>query len=123
MDETADTYESHLRAMLAPDPDGDIVDWLEANVKNMPGPMPGAFRVETTPYLSPVLRAMTDPEIHTIVVFGAVQMGKSTLLELWSAFIAARTPGPTLLLQDVDLNAKDWQANRLRPIWEATPAA
>jgi phage terminase large subunit GpA-like protein len=122
-DQTADLYESHLRAMLAPDPDGDIVDWLESNVKNMPGPMPGAFRVESTPYLAPILRAMTDPEIHTIVVFGAVQMGKSTLLELWSAYIAARTPGPTLLLQDVDLNAKDWQANRLKPIWEATPAA
>ena len=121
-DTTADTFESHLRALLAPDPDGDIVDWLESNVKNMPGPMPGAFRVESTPYLSPILRALTDPEIHTIVVFGAVQMGKSTLLELWSAFIAARTPGPTLLLQDVDMNAKDWQSNRLKQIWEATPA-
>lgn len=118
-----DIFESHLRALLAPDPDGDIVDWLEENVKNMPGPMPGAFRVESTPYLAPILRAMTDPEIQTIVVLGAVQMGKSTLLELWSAFIAARAPGPTLLLQDVDQNAKDWQMNRLKPIWEATPAA
>ena len=94
---TVDTFEAHIRAMMTPDPDGDIVDWLESNVKNMPGPMPGAFRVESTPYLSPILRALTDPEIHTIVVFGAVQMGKSTVLELWSAFIAARTPGPTLL--------------------------
>ena len=119
---TEDNYENSLRAILAPDPDGDIVDWLESNVKNMPGPMPGPFRVDSTPYLAPILRAMCDPEIRTIVVFGAVQMGKSTLLELWSSYIAGRTPGPTLLLQDVDPNAKDWQINRLKPIWEATPA-
>lgn len=120
---TADVFESHIRAMMAPDPEGDIVEWLEANVREVPGsPQPGPFRVESTPYLAPILRALTDPEITTIVVFGAVQMGKSSLLELWSTFIPARTPGPTLLLQDVDDNAKDWQRDRLRPMWEATPA-
>jgi phage terminase large subunit GpA-like protein len=122
MIDPADTYERNLRSIMAPDPDGDIVDWLEANVKSMPGAMPGIFRVESTPYLAPILRAMCDPEIQTIVVFGAVQMGKSTLLELWSAYIAGRAPGPTLMLQDVDQNAKDWRLDRLKHIWDHTPA-
>ncbi len=116
-------FELSLRTLLAPDPDGDIVDWLERNVKSVPySPNPGPFRIESTPYLAPILRALQDPEIETIVVQGNVQSGKSMVLELWSTFVPARAPGPMLLLQDVDLNAKDWQKTRLRPLWEATPA-
>lgn len=119
---TVHLFENHIRGLLAPDPMGDIVDWLEKNVKEVPGsPQPGPFRIESTPYLAPILRALLDPEITTIVVMGAVQMGKSSLLELWSSYIPARAPGPTLLLQDVDDNAQDWQKDRLRPMWEATP--
>lgn len=115
-------FEYMLRSMLAPDPDGDIVDWLERNVKSVPySPNAGPFRVESTPYLAPILRALQDPEIETIVVMGNVQSGKSMVLELWSTFIPARCAGPTLLLQDVDLNAQDWQQTRLRPLWDSTP--
>lgn len=121
--QTADQFEQALRSMLAPDPDGDIIEWLEKNVKNVPySPQPGPFRIESTPYLAPILRALQDPEVELIVVMGNVQSGKSMILELWSAFIPSRTPGPTLLLQDVDLNAQDWQQTRLRPLWENTPS-
>jgi hypothetical protein len=115
-------FEAALRSLLAPDPDGDIIDWLEKNIKNVPySPQPGPFRIESTPYLAPILRALQDPEVETIVVMGNVQSGKSMVLELWSAFVPSRTPGPMLLLQDVDLNAQDWQQTRLRPLWENTP--
>jgi len=116
-------FEASLRALIAPDPDGDIVDWLERNVKSVPySPNPGPFRIESTPYLAPILRALQDPEVETVAVMGNVQSGKSMVVELWSAFVPARTPGPMLLLQDVDLNAQDWQQTRLRPLWEATPS-
>lgn len=115
-------FENALRSLLAPDPDGDIIDWLEKNIKNVPySPQPGPFRIESTPYLAPILRALQDPEVETIVVMGNVQSGKSMVLELWSAFVPSRTPGPMLLLQDVDLNAQDWQQTRLRPLWDNTP--
>ena len=120
---TVDLFERQIRGNLSPDAEGDIVEWLENNVKEVPGsPQPGPFRIETTPYLAPILRALLDPEINTVVVLGAVQMGKSSVIELWSSYIPARSPGPTLLLQDVDDNAQDWQRDRLRPMWEATPA-
>jgi len=116
-------FENILRGLLAPDQDTDIIDWLEKNVKNVPySPQPGPFRVESTPYLIPILRALQDPEIKTIVVQGNVQSGKSMVLELWSAYVPSRTPGPMLLLQDIDLNAQDWQQTRLRPLWDNTPA-
>jgi len=119
---TVQIFENNLRALLAPDPDGDIIAWLEKNVKNIPySPQQGPFRIESTPYLAPILRALQDPEVETIVVMGNVQSGKSMILELWSAFIPSRTPGPTLLLQDVNENAQDWQETRLRPLWESTP--
>mgnify|MGYP000093949763 FL=1 len=120
---TEKQFEDALRSLLAPDPDGDIIDWLEKNVKNVPySPQPGPFRIESTPYLAPILRALQDPEVETIVVQGNVQSGKSMVLELWSAFVPSRTPGPMLLLQDIDLNAQDWQQTRLRPLWENTPS-
>jgi phage terminase large subunit GpA-like protein len=115
-------FEKSLRAYLAPDEDGDIVDWLERNVKSVPySPDPGPFRVESTPYLAPILRALQDPEVETIVVMGNVQSGKSMILELWSAYIPVRSPGATLLLQDIDDNAKDWYDTRLKPLWESVP--
>ena len=64
---TVDTFEAHIRAMMTPDPEGDIVAWLEANVREVPGsPQPGPFRVESTPFLAPILRALSDPEITTV---------------------------------------------------------
>jgi phage terminase large subunit GpA-like protein len=116
-------FEDVLRSVLAPDPDGDMVTWLERNVKNIPySPNPGPFRIESTPYLAPILRELQNPETETIVVPANVQSGKTSLLELWSTFIPARAPGPTLLLRDNDPNAQDWQQTRLRPIWESTPS-
>lgn len=116
-------FEKSLRSYFAPDEDGDIVDWLEKNVKSVPySPDPGPFRVASTPYLAPILRALQDPEVETVVVMGNVQSGKSMVLELWSAYIPVRSPGATLLLQDIDDNAKDWYDTRLKPLWDATPA-
>ena len=116
-------FEKALRSILAPDPEGDIIEWLEKNVKNIPySPMPGPFRIESTPYLAEILRSLTDPEVEYVVVMAPVQSGKSMVLELWSAFVPARQPGPMLMLQDVDMNAQDWQKTRLRPLWDNTPS-
>lgn len=116
-------FERSLRAYLKPDEDGDIVDWLERNIRNVPySPEDGPFRVASTPYLAPILRALQDPEVETVVVMGNVQSGKSMVLELWSTYIPVRAPGPTLFLQDIDDNAKDWFDTRLKDLWGATPA-
>ena len=119
-----DLYEAQLRSLLSPDPDGDIIAWLEHNVHSVPySPIPGPFRIEHTPYLAEPLRALTDPEVRTIVAMGPVQSGKSMILELWSVFAPSRAPGPMLLLQDIDMNAQDWSKRRLKPLLEATPAS
>lgn len=116
-------FEAGLRSLLAPDPDGDIVDWAEQNIKNVPySPVPGPFRIGITPYLAPILRAMVDPEIETVVIMGNVQSVKTTTLEVLSAFIPVRAPGPVLMLRDNDPNAQDWYQTRLVPLWENTPS-
>ena len=43
--QTVETFEAHIRAMMTPDPEGDIVEWLEANVREVPG-----YRLELTPF-------------------------------------------------------------------------
>ncbi|CAB5217800.1 Bacteriophage lambda, GpA [uncultured Caudovirales phage] len=115
-------FEDRLRKILSPDPDGDIVTWLEKNIKTIPySPMPGPFRISNTPYLAEIFRALTDPEIESVAVMGPVQSGKSLIPELFSAYIPCRSPGPTIIFQDTNNNAQDFQQTRLRPLWEANP--
>lgn len=114
--------EARLRRIFRPDDEGDIVDWLVANVKQIPfSPMPSGFRIQDTPWLGEPLRACADPELRLIQIIAPIQSGKSLMAELLSCFILARQPAPTLYLNDTDHNAADWMQSRLRVLWENVP--
>ena len=116
-------FEKKLRGVLAPDPHQDPVDWLEHHVRNIPySPQAGPFRIHNSPWLEEPLRALTDPEVQEIGALGCVQSGKSWLIEGASLIIPTLCPGPTLILQDIDRNASDFQETRLRVLWESIPA-
>ena len=115
-------FYKKLRSVLAPDPDSDIVDWLEKNVKTIPySPMPGGFRIDNTPQLKEIFQALQDPEVDSVAVMGPVQTGKSLLIELYSMYIPCRAPGPTIIYQDTDPNAKDFYETRLKHLWRSNP--
>jgi hypothetical protein len=118
-----DDFENALRSVLAPDPHRDPVDFLEHNIKKIPySPQSGAFRISNSPWLAEPLRALIDPEIEEIAILGNVQSGKSWVIEGASCVIPILFPGPTLILQDIDRNAKDYLDTRLRILWSAVPA-
>lgn len=119
----ASTFEARARAILRPDDGEDIVSWLEANVKSIPySPTPGPFRSGSTPWIIEPLRAMADPEVRQVCLLACVQASKSQAIELLTAYILARDPGPTLALQASDAEAKDWTLGRLHPLWSKTEA-
>lgn len=117
-----DDLEAKLRRAFKPDEGGDIVSWLEENIRQIPfSPMPAGFRVKETPWLAEPLRACADPEKRLIQIIAPIQSGKSLLAEMLSCYILARQPAPTLYLNDTDSNAADWMKTRLRVLWENCP--
>jgi phage terminase large subunit GpA-like protein len=111
------------RSMLAPSDSGDVVEWCQDNILSIPdSPMPGPFRAERTPWIGEALRICVDPEVRLVTVLASIQSGKTLLARLLSCHIAGRAPGPTLILQDNDQNARDFNLTALRPLWDNCPA-
>ena len=119
-----DHFESILRRSFAVEKNEDVIDFLEENIRSIPySPMPGGFRVATTPWMKEILRAMVDPEIKVVTLKAPIQAGKSMALELLLCWIISKQPGPTLYLNDQDPNARDWYETRLLPLIENCPPA
>lgn len=107
------------KAVLRPSDSGDVVEWLEKNVAAIPdSPMPGPFRSERTPWIAEALRIAADPETRMLVILASIQSGKSLLARLMTCHIVANQPGPTMVLQATDSEAKDFSLRYLRPVWE-----
>jgi phage terminase large subunit GpA-like protein len=110
------------RDVLKPADSGDIVEWLEDNVTAIPdSPMPGPFRSERTPWIAEALRIAADPETRMMTVLASIQSGKSLFARLFTCHVIANQPGPTMLLQANDAEAKDFALRYLRPVWNHCP--
>jgi phage terminase large subunit GpA-like protein len=110
------------RDVLRPSDSGDVVEWLEENVLAIPdSPMPGPFRSERTPWIAEALRIIADGEVRMATIIASIQSGKSLLARLLTCHIIANTPGPTMLLQATDSEAKDFALRYLRPVWNNCP--
>lgn len=111
------------RSVLRPSDSADIVEWCQDNVLSIPdSPLPGPFRSARTPWIAEALRLAADPETRLLSILASIQSGKTLFLRLLSCHIAARSPGPTLILQDNDQNARDFNLTALRPLWDNCPA-
>ena len=110
------------RDVLRPADSGDVVEWLEDNVHAIPdSPMPGPFRSERTPWIAEALRIAADPETKLLTILASIQSGKSLFARLLTCHIVANAPGPTMVLQATDPEAKDFALRYLRPVWNNCP--
>lgn len=117
-----DRFEKRLRDLWRPDEGGDVVGWLEENIKQIPfSPMPQGFNPKETPWLMEPLRAIVNDEYRLVQIIAPIQSGKSLMAELLSCYILARNPAPTLYLHDTDDNAINWVQTRLKVLWENCP--
>ena len=108
--------------VLRPSDSGDVVEWLEQNVNAIPdSPMPGPFRSDRTPWIAEALRIAADPETKLLTVLASIQSGKSLFARLFTCHIVANAPGPTMVLQANDNEAKDFALRYLRPVWNNCP--
>ena len=110
------------RDILRPTDSGDVVEWLEDNVLAIPdSPIPGPFKSERTPWIAEALRLAADPEIRMMTILASIQSGKSLFARLLSCHIVANAPGPAMILQANDAEAKDFVTRYLRPLWKNCP--
>ncbi|NBS05647.1 MAG: hypothetical protein EBS64_10775 [Verrucomicrobia bacterium] len=56
-----------------------------------------------------------------MTVLASIQSGKSLFARLMTCHIVANAPGPTMVLQATDNEAKDFSIRYLRPIWKNCP--
>jgi hypothetical protein len=116
----ANGFERDIRRILAPNPYRHPVEFLEHFLTRIPYSARGnggGFSISSAPWLREPLEAIFDPEVQAIGVQAAVQLGKSLLIEGASCIIPVNDPGPTLILTDIDRNAKDYLESRLTRVW------
>ena len=110
------------RSVIRPAYSGDPVEWLEGNVLAIPdSPMPGPFRADRTPWIAEALRIAADPETRMLTILASIQSGKSLLARLYSCYVISNQPGPMMILQATDNEAKDFSIRYLRPVWNNCP--
>lgn len=101
---------------LAPPPDLNIIEWLEANV-NLPEytcPEPGPLRLSRTPYMKGPLLAFQSRFIETIDLLMGRQLAKSTFIYNCQCYTIGQNPGPTLMLFPDRELAKYTSKNRIQ---------
>lgn len=79
-------------------------------------PEPGPYRVDRTPWVKAWLNIFNDPEVETIVIQCASQVGKTTTLLVLQAYIISEKPSPTMLLYPTVEVAEDYSRTRLDPM-------
>ncbi|MFA5321988.1 MAG: terminase gpA endonuclease subunit [Smithella sp.] len=83
---------------------------------------PGLWRTSRTPYLAGIMDAFTDPKIENITIMASTQVGKTEGLFNCLAFCVDQDPGPSLFVKPTDLLAKIDSTDRLRPMFQSSPA-
>jgi phage terminase large subunit GpA-like protein len=76
----------------------------------------------TLPFQKEPLDSISDPRIHRTVIRAATQMLKTVTIENGIGYFAHQDPGPILVLQPRDADAKAFSKERIAPMIRDTPA-
>jgi len=112
-----------IRTRLAPPPLLTISEWADANRILSPeaSAEPGPWRTTRAPYLKGILDALSDPEIETVVLMTASQVGKTEVVNNLVGYHIDQDPAPMLILLPTELLGHAWSKDRLAPMLRDTP--
>lgn len=99
-----------------------VSDWAAANLIVKDGPYAGGrYRKDVNPYLVEIMDTWGCPNVEQVVVSGSAQTGKTLVLHAALAYCIDMRPGPRMLaMQDDDAIGKV-VANKLIPMFKASP--
>lgn len=83
---------------------------------------PGNWNNDRTPYLVGIMDAMGDPEITTVDVMKAAQVGLSEVMRNVLGYWIDQDPGPVLMVMPDEESAKELLGEKVQPLIRQTPA-
>ena len=96
--------------------------WASQNIVVKDGPYAGGrYRRDVNPYLAGIMDTWSTPGVKEVVVCGSAQTGKTLVMHAALAYCVDMRPGPRMLaMQDDDAISKV-VANKLTPMFRASP--
>ena len=121
--------KSNLDAINAPwpvfsrPPDLSISQWAdrERHLSPESSAEPGRWDTARAEYQRGMMDAASDPEVHTVVVMSAAQVGKTECINCIVGYHIDQDPAPLLVLQPTLEMAQAWSKDRLAPMLRDTP--
>lgn len=93
-----------------------LADWAEKYFHLSPEYSATTGLIELEPWQRSLMNAYTDPQVYMLVVMAAVQMVKTLLLQISSAYEICEDPGPILFVGYKDDDAIKFSKERFGPM-------
>lgn len=124
MQDTLHCPEKIPRDHLEPEPLFTVSQWADSHriLTKWTSAEPGPWRTDRTPFAREPMDAFSDPDVEHITLRAGTQMLKTEFELNCIGYCIDIEPAPLMVVVPRDEDAKDWAAERVRPMIESCPA-
>ena len=108
--------------LWSPPPDLTVSQWADRYRFLSPESAAEHGKWQTLPFQREPLDSVSDPRVRRTVIRSATQMLKTVTIENAIGYFATQDPGPMLVLQPGETDARDFSKERIAPMIRDTPA-
>lgn len=115
--------EATLRSAMKPPPKLTISEWADSyrQLSSESSAEAGRWSTRRAEYQRGMMDAVSDPNVETVVLMTAAQVGKTELINNVVGFHIHQDPAPMLVVQPTLEMAQTWSKDRLAPAIRDTP--
>lgn len=123
MTPAAEKLREHIRNIYAPIDRRGVVAWAgdEVILSERQTQMPGAFSTAMTPYLDEPLECFADVDVSDLVLVFGTQLGKTTMIQVGTAWRVCNKPQPFVWVMPTEGLAKSFSETRWLPLFDDSP--
>jgi len=112
-----------LAKILTPPPRLNCREWADQFrvLSKESSAMSGRYRSSNAPYQREPMEAVTDPEVQSVALMLASQLGKTEMVNNMVGYFIDADPSPILVVQPTIERAEEWSKERLSPMIRDTP--
>lgn len=114
---------SALNDGFRPEPTLTVSEWADRYRMLSGGAEPGRWRTDRTPYLrEPSDKLSVSDPTQEVIVMKGTQLGFSEMMCNWVGYVMHHAPGPMLVVESAEGEAKKFSRMRVEPMIRDTPA-
>jgi len=123
MTPAAEKLREHIRNIYAPIDRRGVVQWAsdEVILSERQTQMPGPFSTAMTPYLNEPLECFADVDVSDLVLVFGTQLGKTTMIQIGTAWRICNKPQPILWVMPNKELAESFSETRWMPLFDDSP--